>query len=217
MSLKLKDMENSSRTVSKRPLPEEGSHPARVIGVIDLGVQERPPYKGKEKPPVRQVFVNFELVTSEFEDEEGEVHRHRISPRKFNVSSNENSALYKFLKAIDPHDTINGDLAKLLNKACLVQVVHAKVSYDGQDRTYANVAGVSLPPKGFEIPAAESELQCFDFDDPDIKVFQSLPEFLQEMIKNAVNFEGSKLQKLLEEAGDEEEKAEEEFDDEVPF
>ena len=37
----------------------------------------------------------------------------------------------------------------------------------------------------------------FDLDNPDLEVFNAFPEWIRDKIKGNLNYEGSKLQKLL--------------------
>ena len=51
-------------TGGKEPQPpiEAGSYPARVVQIIDLGVQNQNDWKGKAKPPIHMLRTTYELV-----------------------------------------------------------------------------------------------------------------------------------------------------------
>ena len=42
-----------------------------------------------------------------------------------------------------------------------------------------------------------NEPKVFSMDNPDVEVFESLPDFLKDIIKGGLEFEGSKLDRLL--------------------
>ena len=39
-----------------------GSYPARLVQIIDLGLQAQKPYQGKDKAPVQEIMFTYELV-----------------------------------------------------------------------------------------------------------------------------------------------------------
>jgi hypothetical protein len=61
------------------------------------------------------------------------------------------------------------------------------------------VAGVSAmsAKKAEKLPKVINEAKFFDLDNPDVKVFNSLPKWIQEKIKSNLNYNGSALQHLL--------------------
>ena len=46
-------------------------------------------------------------------------------------------------------------------------------------------------------PALVNPTKVFDIDEPDMEVFNSLPEWIQEKMKNNLNFSGSPLEAAL--------------------
>lgn len=193
MSLKVSSI---AKTPSgPRYLPKAGTVPARILSVVDLGVQERKPFQGKPKDPARQVSVTFELPNDKFEYN-GEMVPARISPKIFNVSMDPKSALFKFMQSVDPSNSKDGDLEQYPNTPCLVTIVHNTVKVDGQDRTYANVTGVMPAPDGFPVPELSSEPFVFSFDAPTLEAYSLCPRYLRELISSAVNFEGSAAEEI---------------------
>ena len=63
---------------------------------------------------------------------------------------------------------------------------------------YNNVGDVSSPMKGFDVPELVNEAKVFTLDDPDMSVFNTLPDFLKAKIISNLNFQGSSLQELIE-------------------
>jgi hypothetical protein len=201
MSLDLNAVPRSNRPAVDRPLPKAGAQPARVAQVIDLGVQPRAAFKGKEKSPVPQVLVNLELVTDEYEVE-GKKVKHRLAPKAFNIVSRSsemygNSAIAGFLNDIDPSDTVKGKLMELADKPCLATVVHVAGTGKHQGRTFANISRVMQPPEGYPVPALSTPAMVFSFDTPSVEAWKSIPKFVQDKIKSALNYKGSKVEEMV--------------------
>ena len=56
----------------KRPDPVAvGTYPARLVQMIDLGVQTRRPYKGEAKDPIQMIRTTYELTTEFMKNEDG--------------------------------------------------------------------------------------------------------------------------------------------------
>jgi hypothetical protein len=201
MSLDLNTAVQSNVNRVERPLPKAGPQPARVAQVIDLGVQPRAPFKGKEKSPVPQVLVNLELVANEYE-QDGKKIRHRLAPKAFNIVSRNsemysNSAIASFLAAIDPTDSVQGKLTELVDKPCLATVVHVAGTGKHQGRTFANISLVMSPPEGYPVPALSSPAVVFSFDNPTPEAWATLPSFIKDKIKAALNYRGSKVETMV--------------------
>src|SRR6187402_3731535 len=66
---------NKPQTGGKKFAPqaniEAGVYPARLVQLIDLGLQAQRPYQGKDKAPVQEIMLTYELVDEFMKDEEG--------------------------------------------------------------------------------------------------------------------------------------------------
>ena len=87
------------------------------------------------------------------------------------------------------------DPSDWLGKPCMVTIVPNKnrpeyVKIDG-------ASGVGSVPEGLPVAELQNTPSFFDLENPDLDVFLSFPEFKQEMIKENLEFEGSKLQSEL--------------------
>lgn len=187
-----------------RVLPKQGLQAARVVQVVDMGVQSRKPYKGAERPAKRSLWISFELVNDKADFKgDGTLEPHRISPQLMAFSTDPKSAIYKLLASIDPQGELKGDASKLVNRPVLVNVIYNKQNApDGSEVTYANIGTVTPPMEGQTIPKLSTPGVVFLFDAPDLKVYNSLPKFIKEKLTTALNFSGSALDKLLKEGGD---------------
>ena len=186
---------------SDRPLPKSGPQPARVAQIIDLGVQARPAFQGKEKAPVHQVYVNFELVNDTYEYEGKQV-KHRIGPKPYSVVSKTstfygNSAISKFLSSIDPDDSIKGKLAALVDRPCYVVIAHNEGIGKHQGRKFANITQVMIAPEGLPVAQLSTPPTVFEFDNPTEDSWKAMPKFLQDKVKTALNYKGSKVEALV--------------------
>ncbi len=196
------------KTESKRvPQPnlEVGGHPARLVQVIDLGLQPQRPYKGTEKEPVNMLYVTYEMSDDFMIDEDGneqtDLPRWLSEDFPFYSLDADKAKSTERYNALDPKREQGGDWSKLLGAACTVLVVHNPDRND-PNKVYDNVGSVTAAAKirGYEQPPLVNPPVFFDLDNPSLEVFSKLPTFLQDRIKNNLNYNGSELQKLLGEA-----------------
>lgn len=184
----------------KVPPLDSGNYPGRVLHVLDLGLQPQRPYLGKEKPPTREIMVQYELSDEFIPDEDGEPQedKPRLASDRFPLRSldSEKAKSTKRYKVLDPDTKYGGDFSKTIG--CPVSVMISRDEKpDG--KVYNNVGGISpLRPKdAAKLPDLVNDPIVFDLDDPDIDAFKKLPDWIKKIISGNLEFEGSKLQKLL--------------------
>ena len=119
---------------------------------------------------------------------------------------------YKLNLAIDPDQLYEGNWASLIGLPVNVTVVINKKD----DKVYENVGAItSMRAKDAEkCPELVNPTKVFDLDAPNMEVFNAIPEWIQNIMKENLEFNGSKLQAAL---NGEEVEPEQELDDEVPF
>lgn len=178
----------------KQDLIPIGMERARVVQILDLGLQARRAWNKQKKNPAYQVWITYELVDCFMKDEDGNdvEDKPRWISEQVNVFSldQENATSTKRCKALDTTGELEGNLGLMGGLPCLIQIVHRK---DGQ---YANIGSVSPPMKG-ETPELQNPVVLFDIDEPDMEIFEGLPEFLKEKMMNNLEFEGSPLQAAI--------------------
>lgn len=181
---------------------EPGTYPARVVQIISLGLQEQQPYKGEPKQPVQELYVTYELLDEFMKDEEGNdiEDKPRWLSETFGFHSLD-SDLAKSTKryfALDPEKEHGGDWSQLIGAPCMITVIQRPSKKD-PEVIYNNITGVSSmrAKEAAKAPDLVNEGKLFDIDDPDMDIFSSLPEFLQDKIKKNLDFEGSALEKAL--------------------
>lgn len=180
-----------------------GSHAARLVQIIDLGLQPQRPYKGTEKAPVDMLYVTYELSHEFMIDAKGEPDPSlpRWISEDFAAYSLEADKAKSTLRynVLDPVGEHGGDFSKLLGAPCSVVVVHNKGHGANADKVYDNVGDVvpAISVPGYVQPAIVNTPLAFDLSSPDLEAFNKLPKFLQDRIKGNLNYNGSPLQKLL--------------------
>lgn len=185
-----------SAGVPQEPI-EIGSHFARLVQVIDLGLHAN--NFDPTKSPSRKINLTYELVTVYMKDADG--NEDETKPRWVGEEmalcslAADLAKSTKRINALDPKMEYKGDITKMINTPCIVTIAHNK-SKDGT-KVYSNVSNVSPAPKGIPVPELKNTPRVFDLDNPDLEVFQQLPTFIQEKIKTNLEFKGSKLDALL--------------------
>lgn len=200
----------------KQPNLEPGGYPARLVQVIDMGLQAQKPYQGKDKPPVQMINLTYELLDEFMIDEEGKILEDK--PRwmgetipLYNLKAEKAKSTQRYY-ALDPKEAADGDFTELVGSPVTVNVVNNKSG----DNVYDNVESLSAmrPKEAAKAPELINDSKVFLLDEPDVEVFRSLPEFIQEKIMANLEYEGSALEALIKGGKAEKPAAEEEQQDE---
>ncbi len=201
MALNANSVKKPEGNVNKQEALEAGNYLARVVQVYDLGLQAQKPYMGQEKPPAHMLSITYELVTEFCKDEKGEdmEDKPRFISETFPLRhiSVELATSTKRLKAIDPKGEAGGDFTKLIGMSCTVTIVQDIGKGKHAGKIFTSIGAVTPPMKGIPVPELINDPRVFVLDDPDLEVFNNIPEWLQNKIVANLNFSGSKLEKLL--------------------
>ncbi len=178
---------------------EPATYPARLVQLIDLGLQAQREFKGQTKPPVQEIMLTYELVDTFMKDEAGKDIEDK--PRWVNETlpfyglfADKARSTQRY-NAFDPNGVYDGDFSKAIGQPINVTVVNNKVG----DKVYDNIGAVN-PMRAKEAekcPKLVNAPVVFDLDAPDVAVFNKLPKFVKEKIVGNLNYQGSALQKLL--------------------
>lgn len=224
------------KSVAKGPRQEAmeaGTYPARVVQVIDFGVQGQRAFKGEAKPPAQTIYMTYEFLDEFCKDESGEDvdDKPRWLSEQFPLYSLE-ADLAKSTKryyALDPDENFGGDFTLLAGAPCMVTINQ----YESKGETKNGVSSVTAmrPKEAAKAPELVNPAKVFVIDAPDLEIFKSLPDWMQEKIKESLEHKGSALDEAL--SGDkpapkpkakpdrkapvEEPEAEEEEEDDIPW
>lgn len=137
-------------------MPPAGSHPAILVGLVDLGTFEDN-YNGK-KGEKHKVFLVWELTAES--DSEG---RNFAVGRDFTFSLGAKAHLRPIVEGFRGRAMVEGeefDFGSLLGQPCMVNLSEG-VSSKG--KKFIEVASVSKPPKGLTVPPTTFEHFIFDW------------------------------------------------------
>ena len=178
-----------STKISEFYLVPPGSYLARCYRILDLGTQKTL-YKGTESYK-HQVMLTFEVHG---DDDEGKaLQTSKGEPlsisKNYTFSMNEKSNLRKDLESWRakkfPSDSEANkfDLKNVLGVWGLVAVIHT----DKSDKVYANIDSIMKVPDQMKknLPEGFNPLSMFDLEDPDMSIFETLSERIQEKIKSS--------------------------------
>lgn len=173
MALFKKATNKPAQSFGNAPLLDEGSYPARLLHIYDLGLQ---PGSAQYPKPQHKLAMVFECLDEYMQTEEGADITDQ--PRTFSYEMSyqtdgymsDKSTIFKVMTALDG---FNADLADLVGRPCLISLVQ-KQSKD-KSKEYNQVKGVSaMRPKdvanarqlvlGSMIFSLDSECTKEDFD-----------------------------------------------------
>ena len=170
-----------------RQICPEGVHVARCYQIIDLGTSEQGGNFPGKKRKIQFLFETpYELAV--FNEDVGEQPFYVRS--MYTLSMNEKAILRKDVqswigKTMDDKEAARFNVFSLLGKPCMVNVVHTTKG----ENTYANIKAITPLAKGMTCPDAINPLVAFSASQPDMEVFASLPEFIQDKIKESDEFQ----------------------------
>jgi hypothetical protein len=182
-----------------------GLYPARVVQVIDLGMQPQQAYQGTAKPPAHSIMVTYELSHEFVKDEEGKPQADK--PRWFsedfpfhNLEADRAKSTKRYY-AIDPDSTLDGDFTKLGGMPCQVMITKSPdKKNEGKWKNYVgDVSGAPNFP-GYTQPELVNPTKVFELDEPDMEVWESMPDWIKDKIKSNLEYSGSPLAAILGEA-----------------
>ncbi len=181
---------------------EPGTYPARTVAIVDLGLQPQSAWQGKDRAPVYKIAFTYEFVDEFLKDDEGKDLKDKprwlteVMPI-YNTSAERAKSTARY-KVLDPENKYNGDFSKLTNIPVMVTVVH-NPNNKKPGSVWENIGEVSaMRQKDAEkCPPLVNKALVFDMDTPDFEVFKALPKFVKKLIVESLEFEGSKLEKLM--------------------
>jgi len=192
-----------------------GLHLGRLYQILHVGTSQSE-WQGEIKMENKIIF-QFELHG---EDNDGqplttEDGKPLMVTKRYTRSFFETSALRQDLQAWRGKeftaDELQGfDIRVLLGKFCMLNVIHNKAS---NGKTYANVKGLSPVPaaiKKLGEPNGVNEPFIFDLNSFDQAQFDTLPQWLQDTIKESAEYRGTV-------ASGNPAKVLQDIDDDVPF
>ena len=171
------------------PCPE-GSHPAILVGLFDIGTHREPGFQGAAEEDVRKVVMVWEVHT-----DEGAF----IVLRDYRLSFHEKAGLRKVIegwrgKAFGEEEEF--DLSTIAGKAALVQITHKTAKTSGN--TYGRLEAVMKLPKQMAAPTAANKAETWSVDDG--KPFPALSydcylrgEPLADVVKRAAELRHGKV------------------------
>lgn len=206
-------------------LMEAGSAPARLVQIVDLGLQPDV-YQGVEQAPKRRLLYTYEFPYEFMLDEAGEEQKDK--PRWlsedmpfYSLGATKAKSTERY-NAFDPNGIHDGDLEKCLGAPVMVTIVHNPGKNKNKGKVFENIAGVSAMQSKMaaSLPPLVNTPKLFNLDEPDMEIFNSLPKFIQDKIVSNLEFAGSKLDALLNKGKaptPPKKSLEEELDDEAPY
>jgi len=138
----------------------------------------------KNETPVLKpvIFVTLELPSKTI-DVDGAMKPRWIS-KEITMSAHEKSTMRKWNTAITGVDKGDIDLENWLEKNCLVQI---GTTSGGKDK----IMSVTPMMEGIITQPLFNGSKVFRIDEPDMEVFESLPQFMKDKITSADNWKGA--------------------------
>lgn len=183
------------------PTLEPGTYPGRTVGIVDLGLQPQS-YKGEKKAPGRMVSVTYEFSDEFMLDDDGKEDKEK--PRwltekfvLFNIETEKAKSTARY-KALDPDNQYHGDFLALVDIPVSITVVNSP-NNKNPDKPYENVAGIGpMRTKDADAcPALVNPSFVFDLEEPDLEVYDRVPNWIKKQVESNLEFAGSEFAGIL--------------------
>ena len=157
---------------------------ARVVGISDLGHQPGFTWSGGEVDSSYKLELTYELVDLKMED-----------GRPFWVSedvTNTDNERGKLRSRAAAAGIMVKDIDSILTKPVMLTIEH-------NDKGWAKIVNVTGVPQGMTVAELSNPTTYFDLYDenPDVEAFLGFPEFKQNKIRSAIDFDETVLAKAL--------------------
>lgn len=201
MSLNAKTVPNKKPAGPRPETLSAGTYPVRLVQIVDFGLQKQKPWKGEDKLPELEIYLIYEFLDEFMKNEDGSDNLER--PRwlgekiRFKSLDADLALSTKRYDALDPERKHKGDWTKLLGAPGMLTITVSAPNDQGETRNYVATLASMRDKDAVKAPALVNEPKYFDLDNPDLTIFNSLPQWQQDTIKANLNFGGSKLDKLL--------------------
>lgn len=206
MTLNAKDKKlGGGKKFDRPPALEPGTYPVRLVQILELGLQEQDEWKGEKKDPKYELMITYEFLDEFLLDKDGDEMKDK--PRwmsesfPFHSLDSDLATSTKRYYALDPDCEYDGNWAELAShpaQATVVNYLPKSGKFKGETRD--KVAGLSsMRSKDVsKAPDLVNPPKIFDMDEPDMEVFSSLPQWIQDKMKGNLEFDGSALEKAIE-------------------
>ena len=190
MSLILSEIPESGGKKKDYGRLEDGNHLARIVSVIDWGLQPMTDYETKKpSEPKHRFSITYETPDEfiTYKDKDGnEVTKPRWISKEDTLVKGEKANLTKLIKALKPDLT---SLDEFLNVPCMINIGSTKANADGTGNN-AKVVSVSKPMKGTEVGELVNDAFYFDSSHPNMELFNGLLAWQQKKVKEALDYNG---------------------------
>ena len=189
---------NGGNDFKYEPL-EEGTYPARLVGVANVG-KHSASFKGEVKEPKDNIALTYELLDEFLKDEDG--NELKDKPRwlteymPFHNLKAEKAKSTDRYYSLDPDNKNKGDFSALLGIPIMVQVTQSEGKGANKGKIFNNVGGISTmrPKEAQKAPELVNQPFTFDFYAPTKAEWDGAPARIRTLVRAALNFKGSEME-----------------------
>ena len=174
----------TSKSNTPRELIPAGNYVARCYKMIEIGTVPTE-FQGVEKM-THKVRFGWELPSElkVFKEENGE--QPCVIDKEYTLSLADKANLRRDLKSwrgkdFTTNEAESFDVTNLLGVPCMLNIIHVEGKKDAS-KVYEAIGSISPMPKGLVCPDQINPTFVFDFENYDVEKFNSLPQFIKEMI-----------------------------------
>jgi len=175
--------------------PRVGAHSARLMSVIDLGIQPQS-FGGEVQPSTRELLFQFELLDDTVVIkgvEQNRIFSKSVKCPQPGRGMSEKSHMYAMFQAMDAA-AVNGDFSQRLGTLVTLTLVQK----DNGNIGFGNIA--AFPP-GVEMQAGSLPTFTFTPMNPDTATWKNLAPWIKKIILAAEDFQSTPLAGMVDAEG----------------
>lgn len=174
-----------------RKLPPEGTHVARVVGLIYIGTVKTE-WQGIPKDTYK-IRLSWELPNERAVFKEGETEKPFVISAEYSFSMGAKANLRPIVEGIIGTSLLDEeaqgfDIEQILGKPCLVSISIK----EGKTSKYVIVNSTSALLKGVDCPPQENETKILSYENWNEDYYQSLPDFIKEKVESSKEYQAMK-------------------------
>lgn len=178
---------NSPKPQSNKVLVPQGTHMARCISLIQLGLQKNDFQEGEL---IEKLWLVFELPEEKYVFKEGDEARPFTISKEYSNSMGMKSNLRPIIEGIigthlSDEEAYAFDLEELIGRACLLTVEQGETKNGTISSWIKSTASLM---KGMVVPEAYNPTTLLTFEKWNKEIFDKLPDFLKNRIKESKQY-----------------------------
>lgn len=185
-------MYKSPKPQSNKVLVPQGTHLARCIGLVQIGLLPNEYKDRDDKSPdfLEKLRLTFELPEEKYVFKDGEDPKPFTISKEYTASMGMKSNLRPIVEGIigthlSDEEAYAFDFEELVGRPCLLTIEQGEIKSGATSSWIKSTAGLM---RGMTVPDAYNKLTLLTYDNWDKETFEKLPQILKDKMKQSKQY-----------------------------